>query len=228
MQVVILAGGKGTRLRPLTYQMPKPMIPIHGKPFLQHQLELLKSFGLKDVLLLVSYLGNQIEEYFGDGAKFGLSIKYSYEETPLGTGGALKNAEDKLAEEVLLLNGDTFLPIEYGELIKYFYQYTKMGIIVVYNNSEDIVPNNIAIEESNFVFEYNKKDSKGMTHVDAGAIVFKKEVLNLIPNGQVSSLEEEIFHKLIKIKELLAFPTRKRFYDIGNFEEIEVIERVLR
>ncbi len=228
MQVVILAGGKGTRLRPLTYQMPKPMIPIHGKPFLQHQLELLKSFGLKDVLLLVSYLGNQIEEYFGDGAKFGLSIKYSYEETPLGTGGALKNAEDKLAEEFLLLNGDTFLPIEYGELIKYFYQYTKMGIIVVYYNSEDIVPNNIAIGESNFVFEYNKKDSKGMTHVDAGAIVFKKEVLNLIPNGQVSSLEEEIFHKLIKIKELLAFPTRKRFYDIGNFKEIKVIKRVLR
>jgi len=113
MQVVILAGGKGTRLRPITYQVPKPMVPIHGKPFLQYQLELIKSLGINEVLLLVGYLGKQIEEYFGGGPKFGLNIEYSYENNPLGTGGALKNAEEKLAEKFLLLNGDTFLPMDY-------------------------------------------------------------------------------------------------------------------
>jgi len=228
MQAVILAGGKGTRLRPLTYQIPKPMVPIHGKPLLQHQLELIKSFGIDKVLLLVSYLGNQIEEYFGDGSRLGLKIEYSYEESPLGTGGALKNAEDKLATEFLLLNGDTFLPIDYRKLINYFNQHNKIGVIVVYNNSEKVAPNNIAIRDSDLVLGYNKKDAEGMTHVDAGAMVFKKEVLNLIPKGHMCSLEEEIFHKLIKERQLLAFPTGQRFYDMGNLEGLTVIEEILR
>lgn len=228
MQAVILAGGKGTRLRPLTCQMPKSMVPIHGKPFLQHQFELIKSFGINEVLLLVSYLGEQIEEYFDNGSKFGLSIEYSYEEIPLGTGGALKNAEDKLAKEFLLLNGDTFLPIDYRKLISYSHRYNKIGVITVYNNSEKIVPNNIAIGKSNLVIGYNKKDSKGMTHVDAGVMVFKKDVIDLIPKDQICSLEEEIFHKLIKVRKLLAFPTDKRFYDMGNFEKLEIIKEAFK
>lgn len=228
MQIVILAGGKGTRLSPLTYQVPKPLVRIHSKPFLQFQLELIKSFGFNEVLLLVSYLGNQIEEYFGNGLNFGLKIKYSYEENPLGTGGALKNAEDEIAEEFLLLNGDTFLPIDYGELIRYFHKFNKIGVLVAYNNSEKVAPNNIAIEKSNLITHYNKRDSKGMTHIDAGAMVFKKDVLDLIPKSQISSLEEEIFHKLIRRKELLAFPINERFYDMGNFKELEIIREVLR
>jgi len=163
MQAVILAGGKGTRLRPLTYRMPKSIVPINGKPFLQYQLELIKSYGINEVLLLVSYLGEQIERYFNNGSKFGLSIEYSYEESPLGTGGALKNAEDKLKKEFLLLNGDTFLPIDYRKLISYFHQYNKIGVITVYNNSKKIASNNIAIGKSNLIIDYNKKDSKGMT-----------------------------------------------------------------
>ncbi len=94
MQVVILAGGEGTRLRPLTHKVPKPMVKVSGKPFLQYQLELIKSYGLTDVLILAAYLGNQIEDYFGNGSDLAMNIKYSYEDTPMGTGGALKNAED--------------------------------------------------------------------------------------------------------------------------------------
>lgn len=228
MQAAILAGGKGTRLRPLTYKIPKPMVPIHGKPFIQYQLEIIKSFGINEVLFLVSYLGNQIEKFFGDGLNFGLEIGYSYEETPLGTGGALKNAEGKLAHEFLLLNGDTFLPIDYGELVNYFHQCGKIGMITVYDNSERIVPNNIAIGESNLVKDYSKKDSRMMTHVDAGAMVFKKDILAFIPKGRPCSLEEEIFHQLIKMKELIAFPTSQRFYDMGNFKELKIIRGVLK
>ncbi len=228
MQTVILAGGKGTRLRPLTYQIPKSLVPIHGKPFLHYQLEFIKSFNLNNVLLLVSYLGDQIEDYFGDGSRFGLKIEYSYEEIPLGTGGALKNAGDKLSDEFLLLNGDTFLPIDYDAFIKYFKEFDKIGTITAYDNSEEIVPNNIAVGISNLVVNYNKKDSRGMTHVDAGVMVFKKELLNFIPEGQTSSLEENTFNELIKRKELAAFVTNQRFYDMGNFKELEVIKGVLR
>lgn len=176
MKAVILAGGKGTRLRPLTYQAPKLLAPVHGKPFLQHQLELIKSFGICEVLLLVSYLGHKIEEYFGDGSKLGLKIEYSYEESRLGTGGALKNAEDKLAEHFLLLNGDTFLAIDYGELIGYFLHSNKIGLVAVYDNSVEVASNNIAVDESNLVLKYTKRSPRAMTHVDAGAMVFKKNI----------------------------------------------------
>ncbi len=228
MQTVILAGGKGTRLKPLTYQIPKSLVPIHGKPFLHYQLESVKSFNLNNVLLLVSYLGDQIEDYFGDGSRFGLKIEYSYEEIPLGTGGALKNAGDKLSDEFLLLNGDTYLPIDYDAFIKYFKEFDKIGTITAYDNSEEIVPNNIAVGTSNEVISYNKKASEEMTHVDSGAIILKKDILGLIPESHTCSLEEEVFCKLIKRKELIAFVTNQRFYDMGNFKELEVIKGVLR
>lgn len=228
MQAVILAGGKGTRLRPLTCQIPKPMVPIHGKPFLQHQLELIKSFGINEVLLLVGYLGEQIEEYFDNGSKFGLGIEYSYEDRPLGTGGALKNAEDKLKKEFLLLNGDTYLPINYRELIDYFHRHSKIETIVIYDNPQKIIPDNVLINEASMVIAYNKKEAKAMTHVDAGAMIFKKKVLDFIPKNLVCSLEEEIFPKLIQVKGLIAFPTSQRFYDLGSFEGLKQIEGILR
>jgi NDP-sugar pyrophosphorylase family protein len=228
MQVVILAGGKGTRLRPFTHHMPKPMISIKGKPFLQHQLELIKSYLTNEVLLLVGYLRDRIEGYFGDGSKFGLETEYSYEEVPLGTGGALKNAESKIKEEFLLLNGDTYLPIDYRKLVDYFHQSEGKGVITIYDNSQKIAPNNVAICESGLVIGYNKKDPKGMTYVDAGTMVFKKSIVDFIPKAKLCSLEEEIFPKLIEAKQLCSFPTSQRFYDTGSCNGLEAIKEVLR
>src|SRR5437879_6496433 len=110
-QAVILAGGLGTRMRPLTEQVPKPMLPVNGKPFLEHQIRLLESRGFLRVLLLVGYLGEQIEEYFALDSH----IDYSYESSPLGTGGALKNAAAKLDSKFVVLNGDTYLDVDYGK-----------------------------------------------------------------------------------------------------------------
>ena len=227
MQAVILAGGKGTRLRPLTYQVPKSMIPINGKPFLQYQLELLKSFGIKRFLFLVGYLGNQIESYFENGTKFGIDLEYSYEDKLLGTGGALKNAEQKLSDVFLLLNGDTFLLINYTEFIDSFLSYNKTGMMSIYTNRQNIFTNNILVDKSNFVIEYNKKKTSDMLYVDAGAIIFRKEILGYIPSGQTCSLEEQIFFQLIQRKELVAYLVKQRFYDIGSFEELKNIEDVL-
>ena len=178
------------------------------------------------MLILVSYLGEQIEKYFGDGSNLGLNINYSYEKNPLGTGGALKNAKTKLQNEFLLMNGDTFLPIDYFELISYFQKYKKIGVITAYDNTSKIVHDNIAIDKSTFIINYSKKNPAGMSFVDAGLMVFRKDVLDLIPDNQVCSLEEEIFPKLIALKELLAFPTSQRFYDMGSFSGLEVISEV--
>lgn len=227
MQVAILAGGLGTRLRPLTHTVPKPMVEVCGKPFLEHQLDLIKSYGLTDVLILASYLGRQIEEYFGDGRDFGLNIKYSYEKDPMGTGVALKIAEKMLEESFILLNGDTLLPIDYSKLVERFEDNNKLGLVVAYSNTEKIAPSNLKIIDSDIVLSYNKNSDIGMTHLDAGAIVLKKKVLELIPDGCVCSFEKEVFPRLIQAQELFAFKTEQRFYDMGSIEGLKSIEKVL-
>ena len=118
-QTVILAGGLGTRMRPVTETIPKPMIAVCSKPFLEHQLELLRRNGIDRVLLLVSYLGEQIEQYFRQGDSLKMKIDYSYESSPLGTGGALKNASEKLEEK--LKNYFKRDKIDYGDGKDYIY-----------------------------------------------------------------------------------------------------------
>src|SRR5439155_13212413 len=177
-QAVILAGGLGTRMRPVTETIPKPMISVAGKPFLQHQLELLKASGIDRSLLLVAYLGERIEKYFGDGETFQLNISYSYEPTPLGTGGALKNAEGKLQNLFVLLNGDTFLGIDYSALVLRFAMLRCQALIVAYKKSTgalsalpaDHVPNNLLVNRDGRVEKYRNNDPERLTHIDAGAV----------------------------------------------------------
>jgi NDP-sugar pyrophosphorylase family protein len=222
-QAAILAGGLGTRMRPLTESIPKPMLPVRGKPFLHHQLELLRSFGIRRVVLLVAYLGEQIEKHFGDGAALGLHLTYSHEPAPLGTGGALKNAEALLDEEFLLLNGDTYLAIDYAALGNAFRASKAMAMIVAYENSDARVPSNLALSLDRSVAAYRKRDPRGLTHVDAGVIALRREVLNEIPAGRACSLEEEIFPRLIERGQMKAWVTKEPFYDMGSPAGLEAL-----
>jgi NDP-sugar pyrophosphorylase family protein len=216
LQAAILAGGLGTRMRPLTEAIPKPMLPVKGKPFLQYQLELLRSFDIRRIVLLVAYLGEQIEMHFGDGSSMELEIVYSYESAPLGTGGALKNAEAVLDDKFLVLNGDTYLAIDYAALAKAFSESRALAMIVAYENIDERVPSNLAVSADGRVRAYRKRDSQGMTHVDAGVIALRREVLAEIPAGRKCSLEEEIFPSLIARGEMRAWATRQPFYDMGS------------
>src|SRR5258708_32108776 len=185
MQAAILAGGLGTRMRPITETIPKPMIAVAGKPFLQHQLELLRGAGIERTLLLVAYLGEQIQEYFGDGAKFGCKVSYSFEPLPLGTGGALKNAEAQLQDEFVLVNGDTDLAIDYRALMKQFAEVNCSALIVAYEKPAtvskeipaNILPNNLGVNSHGLVTAYRKRNPDGLSHIDAGVIVLKKQIL---------------------------------------------------
>ena len=230
MQVVILAGGLGTRLWPLTREVPKPMAPIAGAPYLEHQLKLLKRLGLKHVLLLTGYLGDQIEKHFGDGARLGLSIRYSREATPQGTAGALRQARALLEEEFLIIYGDSLLPIDYREPIQAFHQSQAAGLVVVCDNRilDTSVPSNIALNGNGYVVRYDKDgpSDPDLVYVEAGVLAFQRATLDLLPDG-ARSLEKELFPRLISQRQLISFRAGQRFYDIGTPERLRLIEAFL-
>jgi len=236
MQAVILAGGLGTRMRPITETIPKPMIAVAGKPFLQHQLELLSAAGAEKALLLVAYLGEQIQEYFGDGAKFACDITYSFEPSPLGTGGALKNAEAHLQDHFVLVNGDTYLGIDYRRLAKEFAEADCSALIVAYERpgivSQNVpasgLPNNLGVDRDGIVTAYRKRNPEGLSHIDAGVIVLKKEILTGLRAGQKCSLEEEIYPSLIERGEMRAWMTHEPFYDMGSPAGLAALEEKLK
>jgi NDP-sugar pyrophosphorylase family protein len=230
IQVVILAGGLGTRLGDMTKTLPKPMIEVEGKPFLEILLEYLKSQGFKRFLIILGYLPEYIPAYFGDGSKFGLEISYSGDEEnlKLGTGGALKRAESKLDDEFMLLFGDTLLPIDYADFWDKFKEDGGVGSIVAYDNNEDTdVLNNLNLADDGKVLAYVKNSQKQMAYVDSGALCFKREVLDLIEVGVEVSLEEGIYPKLLERAELYGYITDKKFYDIGTPGRLEAFKLYL-
>src|SRR3990172_12840536 len=156
MQIVILAGGLGTRLRPITERMPKCMVPVDGKPFLEYQLELFSRQGVRDIVLCVGHLGEAVLEHFGDGSRFGVQIAYSWERQGLlGTAGALKNAEPLLAPEFFVTYGDSYLLLDYREIMRRFREGNALGMMVAYRNHDRWERSNVALREGH-VSAYDK------------------------------------------------------------------------
>jgi len=226
LQAVILAGGRGTHLKPLTDNLPKPMVLIHGKPFLEYLIKFLNQQGFKKFLILSGYLGEQIENYFKDGKAFGVQIKYSREKGLLGTAGALKNAVAFLEDEFILFNGDTLLNIDYHKLIAAFKAEKKSAMVTAYCDQSGFKPN-LALSGRR-VTGYSRSKIEGKTHIDSGVTVLSKKVLNLVPLKKVCSLEDEIYPQLIAQKELAAFIAESKFYDMGSFEGLKDIADILR
>ncbi|HEY7792270.1 MAG TPA: sugar phosphate nucleotidyltransferase [Vicinamibacterales bacterium] len=230
MQVVVLAGGLGTRLWPLTRQCPKPMVPVAGAPFLEHQLRMLARQGFDDIVLLTGYLGEQIEEHFSDGASLGLRVRYSREPAPLGTGGALRLARPLLAETFLLLYGDSYLPIDYRSVADHLDSTQALGVLVAHRASPAAggLTGNLVTNDEGFLVCYDKRpDREGdFPYVDAGVLALRRAVVDLVGAGRVS-LEERIFPALAARRALLVVPTTERFYDIGTMAGLAAIQPVL-
>lgn len=227
-QVVILAGGLGTRLRPLTEKCPKPMVPVAGQPFLRWQLEDIKAQGYKRVLLLVAYLGEQVEEHFGNGKSLGLEIEYAYEPEPLGTGGALKNGLAKLEKEFLLLNGDSFLRAPFDRMVEIFRNRGFDAVISVYDNHDPVpVIPNLKVKDHK-VLEY-KKDAgpeQGFDKIDSGVYVVSRKLVENGPDGKF--MLADLWPRLIRDGKLGAIDVRERFYDIGTIERLKEFEEKVR
>jgi len=201
-QVVILAGGLGTRLRPSTEVIPKPMTSINGKPFLEYQLNQVRNFGIKNVVLCVGYLGNVVEDFFKDGKDFGISIKYSYEKELLGTAGALKNAENLIeSNPFIVMNGDCYTNVSLQDM---FSTHKSKGSLITMAISAATNPKEQELVEikNGLVTRFLKRDTpehkkyldENLSHfINAGVYVFGKKILDLIPSGKKFSLEQDIF-----------------------------------
>jgi len=213
---VILAGGLGTRLGPLAAGLPKPMVDVGGQPFLEHLVRQLAAQGFPELLLLVGHRAEAIQAHFGDGAGWGIGIRYSRESAPLGTGGALKLAAPLLPERFLLLFGDLFRPADYLA-IQAARTRACLAVYPYVPGLTTIACANVALDPSGGrVARYVKGDpASGCTHVDAGFGVFPRRVLDLLPEGPCS-FEALVYPRLCEAGELDAVHVDRNFLDIGN------------
>jgi NDP-sugar pyrophosphorylase family protein len=220
-QVVVLAGGLATRLGGLTSGRPKSLIEVHGKPFLQHQLEMLKAQGIVDVIICTSHLGDQIEEYFGNGNALDVKLKYSCESNLLGTAGALRNAARLLDNVFITIYGDSYLFLDFNDAMNYFLSQNKKALMTVHENHNRYDRSNTAVA-GDLVIKYDKTENRtpDIVYIDYGVNIFRKEVLEMIPASQPYGLEL-LFPKLIAEKELLAYRVEKRFYEIGSLSGLD-------
>ena len=218
MQVAILCGGLGTRLKSVARNIPKPMVDVLGKPFLYHQLSLLHSQGFKSFLLLAGYGSEHIIDYFKNSS---FKIEYSVELSPLGTGGALQFAQDKLEDHFILLNGDSYLDIDYRLPIQYFLQHKAFGLLCTYPNADSnsyYEPNNVLVRSGKIAFYQKQSISYKLTHLDAGASIFNRSIFSQYfgDSHPPFSFENTILPRLISDNELLSYEIDQQPYDIGT------------
>ena len=225
--VAILAGGLATRLRPITEKIPKSLIPVAGRPFLAHQLELLRARGIRRAVLCVGHLGEMIQRDFGDGGAWGIRLDYSFDGPKLlGTGGALKQALPQLGGEFFVLYGDSYLPVEYGPIAEFFRRSGKAGCLTVYHNEGRYDTSNVEFRDGEIVV-YDKRNRRPeMRHIDYGLSLFKASVFAAWASGQPFDLAE-VMGKLVREKQLAGYEVHERFYEIGSPSGLEELNRLL-
>ncbi|MEM4259550.1 MAG: sugar phosphate nucleotidyltransferase [Candidatus Pacearchaeota archaeon] len=218
MKALILAGGFGTRLSSVVKGIPKPMAPVMGRPFLEYQLNFLKKNGIKDIILAVHYLSSSIKSYFGNGHRFGVDITYSEESIPLGTGGAIKNAERFLEDKFLVLNGDSYSKINLEELIQSHNSKNVVATLALTKlPSEEIVHYGGIVLENNQIKSFSEK-SKGTQLANRGIYVMNNQIFEYILPEKKISLEEQIFPCLAEKNLLSGYYIDGPFIDIGRPE----------
>ncbi len=219
VQVVVLMGGLGTRLKNFTKECPKSLVEVNGKPFFDHQLELLCAWGFKKFVFLVGYRAQMVEDRYGDGSSRGISIRYSYDgEKLLGTGGAVRRALSFLEDDFLLIYGDSFMDIDYAETLYRYERGKKEG----YRALMSVLCNNNRFDKSNVVMDggrlvlYDKHNPvPGMDYIDYGACMYERSLFDDRAEDEAFDIAE-ILHDLSVEGKLAAQIVTKRFYEIGN------------
>lgn len=213
-QAVVLVGGLGTRLGELTRTIPKPMLPVGGRPFLEYLVQLLLREGFNRILFCTSHLAEVVEDHFGDGTRFGIVARYSREPEPLGTGGALRFAQEYLDSQFLVLNGDTIFDIPMRCLPELLAQHPKAQAAMALRHVDDVARYGSVRLEGDFVAAFAEKGRRGAGWINGGIYGLKREVLDLLPAGQ-SSLERNLFPCLATAGLLNAQGYDGYFLDIG-------------
>jgi mannose-1-phosphate guanylyltransferase / phosphomannomutase len=223
VKAVVMAGGEGTRLRPLTSNQPKPMVPIVGKPCMEHILELLREHGLEEVIVTLAFLPQSIRSYFGDGESLGLAIEYSVEESPLGTAGSVRLASDKLGDTFLVISGDALCDIDLTQLIE-FHRERQAAVTIGLKSVENPLEFGIVVtDEDGRVERFLEKPSWGQVFSDTintGIYVLEPEVLRYVPNNRPYDFSKELFPLLLEMgRPIYGFVCDGYWQDIGNLDQ---------
>lgn len=221
MQIAIICGGLATRLKDLAKSTPKSMIKIDNKPFLQYQIEKLKKQNIKDIVLCVGHLSEKIIDYFKDGKKFGVNIRYSHDgDKKLGPIGAIKNAENLLEKDFFIMYGDSYVFVDFQDVYDFYKKNNKLVCMVVYKNEDRYDKSNLIVENKKVVGHKDLNKNKKPKYIDYGTSLLNKKALQYIPENTFFSTKE-FFKEMILRDELLAYEVQKRFYHIGTPHALE-------
>jgi histidinol-phosphate phosphatase family protein len=226
-QAVILAGGRGTRLRPLTDALPKPMIRFHGKPFLEYLLELLREQGIERVSLLLGYLADSVTEYFGDGSRFGLQIEYGIGTADDDTGTRLRSVRDRLDSRFLFMYCDNYWPLDLQALTEAYERSGARAMLTVYGNLDGYTRSNVAVARDRIVTYDKTRTQSGLSGVDIGFAILESSVLDLLPADGNPSFEAVVYPQLAGAGQLAAFVAEHRYYSVGSYERLALTDDFL-
>lgn len=220
-KAVILAGGKGEKLRPYTYELPKSLLPIKGKPILEHLIENLRKADIREIIICVGYLGEKIKEYFGDGNKIGVKIQYSKEQIPLGTGGAIKKIHHFVKNEsFLVLHGDILTNLNLKDLINFHKEQENVGTAALIQTNNPLPFGQFELHGTTIVGFYDKtKQGEEKSHlVNTGVYIFDNKIFDYFPKEKNVFMLENILKQLILDKKLSGFVFEDQWFDIGTPE----------
>lgn len=225
--LVLLAGGKATRLRPVTETIPKSMLEIAGKPFIEHQLRLIKKNNITKVIICASFLGEYIQRFTGDGSNIGLDIVYSFDgDKLLGTGGAIKKAIGLPGDNFFVMYGDSYLTADFQKTGEYFLSKNKLGLMTVFKNEGKWDKSNIEYYNGE-ILNYDKSSGdEKMKYIDYGLGILNKKAFKDFESRDEFDLEE-VYRNLLKKNELLGYEVKERFYEIGSFQGLEETNQFL-
>lgn len=230
MVAVIMAGGKGTRIAAINSRIPKPLLPIAGKPVLLHQVECLKRQGICDIILVVGHLGSQIVSYFGDGREYGVHISYYQEESPLGTAGALYYLKDQLKSDFLLINGDLIFDVDFSRMLTFHREKQAIATLLVHPNDHPYDSGLVVTDSDGCVRDWMTKEDERTWYkncVNAGLHILSPRLLQRITHPQKTDLDRELIRPLIPTGEVYAYRSPEYVKDMGTPERIAMVEHDL-
>ncbi|NTU46209.1 nucleotidyltransferase family protein [Candidatus Roizmanbacteria bacterium] len=223
-KAIILAGGQGTHLRPYTYEVPKPLLPVQGKPLLEHLIEQLKKSEITEIILCIGYLGEKIKDYFGDGSKWGIHIVYLEEKEPLFTGGAVKQAQALVHDApFLIIHGDILTTLSFQDLIDFHIKEHAVATIALSPTSHPGEYGQFKLQGTKLLDFYQKSDAKDVKSllVHTGIYVCEPELFQYFPKTSDTFLLEDIITKIIDQKKGNGFMFEGQWFDVGSTENYE-------
>jgi NDP-sugar pyrophosphorylase family protein len=225
--VALLAGGLATRLRPVTQTIPKALVELAGKPFIDHQLALLHRNGIRKVVMCLGYLGEKVQAHLGDGSQLGMELKYSFDgEKLMGTGGALRRAAHFLGDVFWIIYGDSYMDIDYRAVLADFASRDALGLMTVLRNGNQWDRSNVIFRDRQLIRYDKRQQTPEMNYIDYGVGLLRRAALERIPSDRPFDLAD-LYAELSGEGQLAGHEVFTRFYEIGTPASLEEARKYL-